>query len=143
MIKTVKTLINSTVDSQTGEILDVDVKHTKLFFDNETFSLIYASFWDIITESNLSKADIELLGYLISHYGKGTPFNITSYIKESIAKKSNKNPTSYNKSTKALVNAGFIIEKKSKTYILNPHYAFQGSSADRRKAIIELHNKNE
>lgn len=139
--KTVQKTTEILVDSDTGEVLDIAVNKVQLLLDDTKFALVYSSLWDLIMDTNLSKADIELLGYLINQYGEGTIFSITSVIKEAVAKKSNKRPSSYNNSTKALLNAKFILEVKKRNYIINPQYAFKGSSNNRKKLILDLHCK--
>jgi len=141
-LKTVQTFIESFIDKESGELLDVSIKKTQIVLDKEKFSLVYASFWDAVTESDLSKSDIELFGYLLSNYGEGTIFSITNTIKQIIAKKSGKNISSYNKSTRALIDAGFILEISKKNYVINPIYAYEGSSMNRKKAILELHQQS-
>ena len=140
-IKTVAAQRDVFLDNETGEILKVSESKIQIVTNSEKFSLIYASLWNVITESNLSKVDIDMLGYLINHYGSGTQFTINSGIKKDLAKQSGKSETSYNKCTKSLLDAGFIfIYSGTKIYKLNPKYAFTRSSNSRKKAVIEMQN---
>ena len=137
-IKTIKKDIITEVDSETGELLDVSINEHKIVMGQDKFTLVYANFWNNIMESNLSASDIELLAYLISNYSDGTPFSISLPIKTDISKSTGKSPSSYDRTTKKLLDAKFIYSVGGRTYKLNPRYAFQGSSKNRKKAIIEM-----
>ena len=103
-------------------------------------TLISHSFLDAIIAQQLSTSDMQLLSYLIKNYGKGTIFSITKTIKEQVAKISGKSPSTYNNCATVLVKGGFLIKKDNRNYVINPEYAFEGSSNNRNKAIIELSN---
>lgn len=137
-VQKVSTVINTTTDTETGEIVDVAIKNIKIIIDPDDFCLVYSGFWNVLLEYTLSKADVEMLAYLISNYSDGTPFTITSFTKEEIAKKSNKSVSSYNNSTRVLINNELIYSVKGRNYKLNPKYAFAGSSKNRHKAVIEM-----
>lgn len=139
-IRTVSIQRDVIIDKETGEIEKVFENKVQIVTNSDKFALIYASLWNVITESNLSKADIDILGYLINTYGSGAAFQITAGIKEDVAKKSGKSPTTYNKSTKALLETGFIYKIGGRSYKLNPKYAFEGSSNNRKQALIEMKN---
>jgi hypothetical protein len=139
--KIVKTKSTVIVDTATGEIQDISVLSHSILLDKTHFCLVYASFWDAVCKTNLSKSDIELFGQLINLYGDNTPFSITLPILEQCSEKSGKAVTSYRNSTRSLVKAEFILAKGSRTYVVNPIYAFQGSSNDRKKACLELMSK--
>ena len=139
-IKTVNKTTTIVVDKETGEVLETAVNNVKMIVDNEEFMLVYVGFWNAIRGNKLSKSDIDLLAFLIEHYCDGTPFGISKYIKEKVAKQTGKSITTYNNCTRVLVDENFIIEVGTKTYVVNPAYAFKGSSNKRNKAIIELTN---
>jgi hypothetical protein len=136
----VNRVINNTIDVKTGEIVDVQESYNELYLDNEEFCLVYAGLWNVIDKHNLGKSDVSLLGYLINHYADGTIFCINKAVKESAAKLGGKHPTSYNNSTRRLLDKKLIFEVGGRAYKLNPKYAFKGSTKDRRKAIVEMHN---
>ena len=54
------------------------------------------------------------------------------------AKKSKKSVTSYNNSTRNLLTNNLIYSVKGRVYKINPKYAFNGSSKNRHKAVIEM-----
>jgi hypothetical protein len=137
-IKTVGTVIDTLTDIETGEIIDTSVKVIKVVVDPEDFCLVYAGFWNVLLESPLSKSDLEMFAYLIGNYSDGTPFTISGFTKQQIAAKSNKAPSSYDKSTSVLLKNNLIYAVQSKVYRINPRYAFQGSSKNRHKAVIEM-----
>jgi len=139
-IKTIKTSSTVIIDKETGEVLETSVNKMQMIADKEQFALVYVSFWNAIMGCKLSTADMQLLSYLIKHYCKGTPFGISKYIKEEVAKVSGKSPSTYNNCATVLVRGGFLIKKDNRNYIINPEYAFEGSSNNRNKAIIELSN---
>lgn len=137
-IKNVQSTVTETIDKETGELLDVSVKKLSILVDDERFMLVYVSFWDVITQSNLSKSDLELFAHLVSQYAKGTLFTITSDIKKIVADKSNKSLTSYNNSTRKLLEANFILKEGKQSYIINPVYAYEGSSKNRKRLVLDL-----
>jgi len=138
IIKTVHTEVTQTVDTNTGEIVDVSSKDIKIVVNSEDFCLVYAGLWNVILDNPMSKSDIELLSYIIKNYSDGTPFCITQYVKERVAQKTGKSKTTYDRSTAALKKYKLIIPVSGRTYILNPRYAFKGSSTNRKKALVEL-----
>jgi predicted transcriptional regulator len=137
-LKKVKSTITELVDFETGELVDTSIKDISILIDKERFSLVYASFWQILTEANLSKSDIELFAHLVGEYASGTMFTITYDIKKLVSDKSGKSPSSYDKSTKKLLDAQFIIKEGKQSYIINPRYAYEGSSKNRKKLLVEL-----
>lgn len=103
---------------------------------------VYLSFWKKWMTGELAKSDLELLAYLMMNYARGVPFNISDHVKSETSKQSGRSSVSYNTCTKRLLESGFILPVKpnSRTYILNPEYAFEGSSKNRKKAIIDLNS---
>ena len=137
-IKTVEKIINTTTDVETGEVVDTNIKKIDILINPDDFCLVYSGFWNVLLDYTLSKADVEMFAYLIHNYSDGTPFSITSYTKEEIAKKSKKSVTTYNNSTRCLLKNNLIYSVKGKVYKINPKYAFNGSSKNRHKAVIEM-----
>ena len=139
IVKT-KSEIFTYVDSKTGEVLDQEVKTHIKHIDKSKFCLAYASLWNVFMDSNLTNCDKELLAYLIQNYADSTIFSISNGVKQEVALTSGRKKVSaYANSTRKLVNAGAIIRKTSRTYVLNPQLAFQGGTKERDKVIIELH----
>ena len=137
-IKNVNTTINNVIDKETGEVLEVDIKKVSLVVDKEKFALVYSYLWNTILESNLSISDIELLSYLILNYSGGSIFTISKTIKEIVASKAKKKASSYNNSTKKLIDNEFILKVDNRNYVLNPKLVYEGSSTNRKKLIISI-----
>lgn len=141
IVKTVHSTIEYTIDPETGEEIAYNRNDIKIVTNSDDFALIYASFWNTLIENPLSKSDVELLGYLIENYAEGTVFTINKGIKEELAKRTGKSPTSYVNSTQHLLAYKFMFKVgDSKSYKLNPRYAFKGSTHNRNKAVIEMTN---
>lgn len=139
IIKTIHSTLAYEIDSETGEEISYERKDIKIVVNPDDFALVFASFWNSIIEKPLSKSDVELLGYLIQNYAEGTVFTINKAIKEILSKRSGKSASSYNNSTKHLLEYDFIFQVgDSKSYKLNPRYAFKGSTNDRKQALISM-----
>jgi hypothetical protein len=139
IVKNIQTEIEKIINDDTGEILEINKKQVEILVNLDDFALIYAGMWNVILENPLSKADVELFGFLIQNYADGTPFTITRYIKAELSKKTKKSPTTYDRCTKVLLDLGLIFAvDKGRTYKINPKYAFKGSSANRNQAVIKM-----
>lgn len=137
-IRKVSKEITHTVSMETGEIVDTHVSHIELVVEKDDFSLIYSEFWNILLDKPLSTSDVQLLAFLIKNYSDGTPFSINSFIKEEVAKQTNKSVSSYNNCTRNLLKHALIFSVSNKVYKLNPRYSFKGSTKDRNKAVITM-----
>lgn len=139
IIKTVRIETERYIDFDTAEQRDVSINEIKVVVNSDDFALIYAGLWDVILGNPLSKADIEMFGYLIQNYADGTPFTITSYIKKCVADKANKSITTYDRTTSVLLKHQLIFSVDGKrTYKINPRYAYKGSSNNRKSALINM-----
>jgi len=139
-IKTIQTTIEQTVDQRSGELIDIRAKYIKIVTNPDEFALVYAGLWNVILDNKMSTSDMELLAFLIKNYSDGNPFTINSYVKKQVCTQTDKHYTSYNNSTRKLLDLHliFAVEENSRIYLLNPRYAFKGSSKNRNKAIIEM-----
>lgn len=138
VIKTVQNNVETVIDKETGEVLDINVKKLKIVINPEDFALIYAGFWNVLLENKLSKSDIQLLAYLTQRYSDGTPFTINSFIKNQLSNVTGKSSTTYDRCTKVLLDNKLIYRVSKRLYRLNPRYAFKGSTHNRNKAVIEM-----
>lgn len=139
IIKPIKIETTDTIDFETGELVDRSIKEINVLINPDDFALIYAGLWDVILGNPLSKADIEMFGYLIQNYADGTPFTITNYIKKCVAGKANKSITTYDRTTAVLLRHQLIFSVDGKrTYKINPRYAYKGSSNNRKSALISM-----
>lgn len=131
------------VDRDTGEILDQEVKqHTYLASTKEQFFLGYVSMLAVFND--LTGNAIKTYAYLLERYNAGALIAINSGIKEDI-KQFIKSKAQSNKGIDGalaeLVKVKFLIRKSHGTYLINPRYAFKGSTKDRDaslKAILTL-----
>lgn len=138
-IKNVYNSVETIIDKETGEIIDISTNKIDIVVSPQDFCLVYADFWNILLGSPLSKSDVELFAYLVSNYSDGTPFTINSYTKKQVSESTNKSITSYNNSTRQLLEHKLIFSmNNTKVYKINPRYAFKGSSKNRHKSVIEM-----
>lgn len=137
-IKKIKASTTVIVSEETGEVIDTSINIIKVLVNPDDFCLTYAGLWNVLLNNPLSKADIELFAYLISVYSNGTSFTITNYIKKEISKQSGKSVTTYDRSTRSLLENELIYKVDKQVYKINPKYAFKGSSKNRHKAVIEM-----
>lgn len=126
--------------NEEGEMIDVAESNISICTDQTDFALVYANIWNILEDHNLGKVDIVLLGYLIQHYADGRVFTINGGLKKELAERSKLSVTSFNNSTRKLLDRGLIYSIEGRSYKVNPRYAFKGSSKDRNKAIVTMSN---
>ena len=131
------------VDLNTGEEVSPNVKVHKYMAGKEEFYLTYTYLINALMK-DMTIAEVKVFSYLLEHYGAGTMFSITKTIKLAICKNtglSNINTVSNVIGTLQTKNIPMLFKKGRGTYIINPRYAFKGSSKNRDKelqAIIEL-----
>ena len=107
--------------------------------DATKFAMLYTLFLNGLQDNPLGEADKELFAYLVMNYGVDTPFSITGYIKGELASLHSKSLTTYHNSTRQLLKFGFIYTpNKSRTYLVNRDYSFNGSSSNGKKVLITL-----
>lgn len=114
------------------------IKKVKTVVGNSDFIMIYAYFWEVLLEANLQRADRELLYYLLNNYADGTIFSINDGVKQYLANRYGRSKTSYNSTTKKLVDGKLIFRVSTRTYKLNPQIAFTGNKNSRKSAILEM-----
>ena len=128
----------SFVDVETGEILSVNSKqHGYIANSKEEFLLIYSSLLSVFI--HMEQSEIRVYSYLL-RYANSIEFSITKPLREKIAKETNLNERTVYNTIQSLKKKKLIIED-SKLFIVNPRYAFKGSSLERNnklKAVIEL-----
>lgn len=139
------TEITNTIDRETGEVLDVDIKkHTYLANTKEQFLLAYATLIGVF--QNISAAEVRVYAFLLEHYPGDCKIVINDIIRKDIADRTKLKPGSINNTLNRLISTEHITypllyRLGRGTYQLNPRYAFKGSTSDRNKslkAIIEL-----
>lgn len=111
---------------------------TRDFAPNKEFFLVFQELMNVWERWNLSTSDLNLFGYLCNRYSNGSEFTITANIRNEIAELTDRKPTTFNNSTRALLDKKLIIKISPRSYKLNPRYIFKGSSKKRNKALIEI-----
>ena len=92
----------------------------------------------------MEQSEIRTFGYLL-RYADGTKFDISKKIRNDIAENPGLNPMTIYNIVPKLVEKKLIFKHDSGLYQINPRYAFQGSSSDRKnelKTVLELHCKD-
>lgn len=139
-LKTSYVETQTTIDKETGEILDVSVnKISYLANTKEDFYLMYSSMVLILKAS--SDVKMKLFASLLERYSRGQEFSMNKGLKEIIAKETNCKARSLDTSFTELVRANVIVKIEVGLYKINPRHIFQGSSINRNnqlRAIIEL-----
>lgn len=106
------------------------------FLSEELITAIY---------TRLTHPETKLYAYLLSTYKAGTMFQIGKPIREEIAIKCKMCDSAIANGLSTLKQKGFLYSPNRSVYMLNPRYAFQGSTGQRREAIktiIELGCEN-
>lgn len=91
------------------EYIDIDMKG---FLLSKTFLLT-------LEKWNLTISHLQMVGFLINNFKEGEVFTIDKELKEKLAIKNHKSPTTYNNVTRKLLDEGIIIKKGTKKYKLN------------------------
>jgi len=143
------TEITRTVDTDTGEVLDLDIKnHKYLANTKEEFFLIYSTLIGVFQK--ISAAEVRVYAFLLEHYNVSGKIVINDIVRKDIMNQTNLQPGSINNTFKRLTSTEhtshpLLYRLGRGTYQLNPRYAFKGSTLNRNnslKAIIELGCKN-
>ena len=142
-LKTSITELTSTVNIETGEVIDTDIKkHTYLANTKEDFLLLYSSVLGIFNK--MEQSEIRVFSFLLQ-YADGAKFSINKPIRLEISKVTDLNERTIYNTIKKLEEKKLIFKHSTGAYQVNPRYAFKGSTADRSKelkAIIELGCEN-
>lgn len=140
ILKSAHKEIIQTVDSETGELLDVTVKqHTYLANTKEQFFLGYVTMLSAFNE--LSGNAIKTYAYLLERYNCGTLVAIVASIKDDIRSHIKSRATTnkvIDNAIAELVAIKFLIRKAHGAYIINPRYAFKGSTRDRDASLAAV-----
>lgn len=129
----------TTIDSSTGEVLDVSVKeHTYMTSDKETFFIGYSSLIGAMME--MSAGEVRIFGYCL-RFAKGVHFDISKKIRLDISLHTGLNERTVLNTIPSMIDKGLLYKHSSGLFQVNPRYAFQGSTSERNnqlKAIITL-----
>lgn len=132
--------VNTTISEETGEVIDQQViKHSYLVDDKEDFFLIYSSLIGLLGE--ISNPAVKVLSYVLLNYKINTEFEIGNATRTTIAKKMGVSNSAVANALTELKSNDILYSLSRSMYQINPRYAYQGSTANRKKdlkAIIEL-----
>lgn len=136
-LKNGHTTVETIVDSETGEILDVTSnKSTYLANTKEEFYLMYSSMILILKGSTDVK--IKLFAALLERYSKGQEFSMSRALKDVIAKETSCKARSLDTAFSKLVESNVIIKLDTRLYKVNPRHVFQGSSSSRNESLSAI-----
>ena len=128
------------LDKETGEIINEEIiKHTYITKDKEDFFLVYSSLIGLLGE--LTNPAIKVLSYILLNYKINSQFEIGGISRNLIAQKMNLGKSSVANALTELKENNILYSPMKSVYQINPRYAYQGSTSDRKEAlktIIEL-----
>lgn len=131
--------ISTIIDSETGEILDTQVKeHKYLASSKEEFFMGYSALIGAFMQMN--QAEIRIFGYCL-RFAKGVKFDISKKMRLSMASEIDINERTIYNTLSILLDKKLLFIHPDGLYQINPRYAYQGSTTERNvalKAIIEL-----
>lgn len=138
-------LVERTIDSDTGEILNEEVTINKFIANSrEEFFIGYVTLLSVLKD--ISGPAIKVYAYLLMNYKPGTFIGINKPLKKLILEfigSSANVTTGIDNCLSELTKNKLLFKPEDQRggYYLNPRYAFKGSTHDRNqslKAIIEL-----
>lgn len=137
-LKTKVSEVNTIIDSDTGEILDISTKrHTYLANSKEEFFICYASIVGIFM--NITQAEARVFGYCLRY--RNAKFDISKKVRVSMSNEVDLNERTILNTIPTLIEKGLLFKTEDSLYGINPRYVFHGSTKDRDaalKAVIEL-----
>ena len=128
-------------DKVTGEVLDrfpvYCPKKAHSFFSNVGFSIVSHSALEMLSESDLDGVTLKVLLRLISTMGME---NLIAINQSELANMMGLRKSHFSRSMKVLVEREIILENqekigRSKTYRLNPNYAWRGNTTSHIEAL--------
>lgn len=139
-LRTGATEFHNTIDKQTSEVLDAEVKqHKYLVNTKEEFFFCYSAIVGVF--ERMTQAEIRIFGYCL-RYARGVKFDISKKIRVSMAQETNLNERTIYNALPSLIEKGLFFKYPDGLYVVNPRYVFQGSTAERNYALsvlLELH----
>ena len=139
-LKTAGVVVSTVADTNTGEVLGVDVKrHTYLSDTKEEFFLMYVTAISLII--SLQPTSKSVYAYILGEYSNGTGFTVGGYLRGLIAESIGCSKSAVANAFTELKDKGLLYSPVRGFYVVNPRYAFKGRHAERNKrlkAVIEL-----
>jgi len=109
ILKTGYTEVNTIIDKDSGEILDISINRTSYLANTkEEFYLMYSSMVLILKGS--SDVKMKLFASLLERYSKGQEFSMSKSLKEIIAKETGCKARSLDTAFTELVRANIIVK---------------------------------
>lgn len=143
--KVANSLVETVLDSETGEVLDQHVITNKFIANSkEEFFIGYVTLLSVLKD--ISGPSIKVYAYLLMNYKPGTFIAISKPLKKLILEfigSSANVTTGIDNCLSELTKSNLLFRPSNQRggYYINPRYAFKGSTYDRNqslKAIIEL-----
>lgn len=132
--------ISTTIDTETGEIVDVQVQEHKYLANNkEEFFMGYSALIGVFMQMN--QAEIRIFGYCL-RFAKGVKFDISKKMRLSMSAEIDINERTIHNTLPTLLEKKLLFVHEDGLYQINPRYAYQGSTSERNhalKAVLELH----
>lgn len=133
-------VLTNIVDYETGEVLESNTKkHTYIANSKEDWFITYSSLLGIFND--LSLGAIKVYAYILKSYNFGTQFEIGGATRTTISEYCKISESNVAASLAELKTKELLYSPRRSVYIINPRYAFKGSTSNRDKslkAIIEL-----
>lgn len=135
--------ITNVIDSETGELLDTEIKeHTYLANTKEEFFMGYSALIGVFMKMN--QAEIRIFGYCL-RFAKGVKFDISKKMRISMAHEIDINERTIHNTLPALLEKKLLFVHTDGLYQINPRYAYRGSTSERNQAlqaVLKLHCKD-
>jgi hypothetical protein len=133
-LKTVHSTVTESIDSETGEVMDIQIKETKILTKSrEEFIQLYVSIESKL--SGLAFAQERLFTYCVLHCDRENIIRISSYDKKVIFEQWGLAASTIANSLQALIQAKLLIRIGRGTYRINPKYVWKGTT-DKRKEML-------
>ena len=133
-LKTVFSEVTNTVDTETGELLDVVTREKKILTNSHSeFIQVFTS-----VESKLRGLPLsveKLFNYCIFRCDTENVIKITSYDKEVLLKEWGLAPSTIANGLPILVKEKLLIKISRGAYRVNPNYVWKSYSSERKKMI--------
>lgn len=129
-----------TIDQETGEVLDENIKHHRYIANSkEQFMMLYVAALPIFIK--ISHPAKSVYAYMLGTYNNDTVFGMEGHVRSYVAKNLGISNSAVANALTELKREKLIFSPNKGLYQLNPRYAFKGGSAARNKAlkaVIEL-----
>lgn len=144
MKKLTEKIKTTIVDSETGEVLDIQTTESVKIItgkvESDKFWFVYSSLITLLQGNKPTRTAISVFAVLLGKYGSST-IGITKSMKNEIAETVQTSLKSVERCISELLDCKMIIRSGRATYTINPTYAFIGNSQIRKELILKLSEK--